>query len=338
MSLQFPGIVVRADTGDADTRKRVVESALEAGVTTIILEEEDSHLAHLGYMMIIYRSGNALFFDGRQIGRIHTLHSAEALDAVDDTDDIAIIETPGWTVIPLENLISRLHHTKIYAQVSTPEEAQLACEILEKGCAGIAVTAPSSPLSDFLQHSKRSRIQLTRATIVRIEPVPLSDRVCVDTTSILAPSEGMLIGSSSSCFFQVCSENQQTEYADARPFRVNAGAIHSYVKLPGDTTGYLSELAAGSTVLTRSENGKTRDVTVGRVKIERRPMLLIEAELADHSKGSVVLQNAETVRIMTKNGPVSVADLQTGDTAMVLADRTGGRHFGIRIEETVQEL
>ena len=336
--MNFPGILVRADSGSAEERRAIAESALESGLTAIVIEEGDDHLAHLGRMTGIRRSGNTLFFDNERIGTVYRIDSADALDAIDDTDEIAIIETVGWMVIPLENLISRLHHTRIYAQVSTPEEAALAREILEHGCAGIAVSASASQIRNFIKVSVYPDLQLISAAIVRIEPVPLSDRVCVDTTSLLAPSEGLLIGSSSACFFQVCSENNASEYAAARPFRVNAGAVHSYVKVPGDKTRYLSELAAGAKLLVRAETGAMREVTVGRVKIERRPMLLIEAEFADHTKGSVVIQNAETVRLLTEKGPVSVADLEIGDTVLVYVERAGGRHFGTRIDETVREL
>lgn len=338
MTVTISDIIIRADTGRIEDRKRIVESALGEGFTTLLLEEGDDCLAHLGCLTIIYRSNNMLFFEGKQIGKIYSIDSAEALDAIEDIDDFAIIETPRWIVIPLENLISRLKHTKLYAQVSTPEEALLAREILEKGCAGIAVNAPPSSLKEFVPRSSVAKIVLTPARIVRIEQVPLSDRVCVDTTSILAPSEGLLIGSSSACFFHVCSENSQSEYAQARPFRVNAGAVHSYVKVPHDKTRYLSELVAGLPLLTRLETGETREVIVGRVKIERRPMLLIEAELEGCTKGSIILQNAETVRIMTEKGPMSVADLKIGDSVLVHAEVVSGRHFGTRIEETVREL
>ncbi|HJJ36090.1 MAG TPA: 3-dehydroquinate synthase II [Methanocorpusculum sp.] len=338
MTVPGSAVLIRADRGTAEERRRIVESALESGFTFLLLEEGDDRLAHLGRMTVIYRLADTLFFDGEPVGKIYTIDSADALDAIGDTDELAVVATPGWTVIPLENLISRLHHTKIYAQVSTPEEASLAREILEKGCAGIAVDAPASALPRFMPQQADPEIRMTPARIVRIDPVPLSDRVCVDTTSMLDPAEGLLVGSTSSCFFQVCSENHPTEYAAARPFRVNAGAVHSYVKIPGDRTQYLSELAAGTKLMTRTASGSTREVTTGRIKIERRPMLLIEAELPDGTRGSVVVQNAETVRIMAGTGPVSVADLQVGDTVLVYVEPAGGRHFGTRIDETVREL
>jgi 3-dehydroquinate synthase class II len=47
--------------------------------------------------------------------------------------------------------------------------------------------------------------------------------------------------------------------------------------------------------------GEQRKGIVGRVKIERRPLMLVEADL----KGKIVktiLQNAETIKLVTKGG------------------------------------
>ena len=52
--------------------------------------------------------------------------------------------------------------------------------------------------------------------------------------------------------------------------------VHAYVALPGGRTGYLSELRSGSEVLVADAGGRTRTALVGRAKIERRPLLLVE--------------------------------------------------------------
>jgi 3-dehydroquinate synthase II len=85
-----------------------------------------------------------------------------------------------------------------------------------------------------------------------------------------------------------------------------------------------------------SSEGTVRDAGVGRVKIEQRPLLLVEAE-AEGTKASLVLQNAETVRLVGADGtPVSVVSLSPGDK--VLGRVAGaGRHFGIAVKETIIE-
>lgn len=52
--------------------------------------------------------------------------------------------------------------------------------------------------------------------------------------------------------------------------------VHAYVALPGGRTGYLSELRSGSEVLVADAGGRTRTALVGRAKIERRPLMLVE--------------------------------------------------------------
>ena len=82
-------------------------------------------------------------------------------------------------------------------------------------------------------------------------------------------------------------------------------------------------------------NGKTRNASVGRCKVEVRPLLIVTA--TDGKKMyNVVLQNAETIKVVTPKGAESVTKLKKGDKVLAhLA--TGGRHFGMKIEETITE-
>jgi 3-dehydroquinate synthase II len=89
-------------------------------------------------------------------------------------------------------------------------------------------------------------------------------------------------------------------------------------------------------VLIVGADGSTTLATVGRCKVEIRPMLLIEAETGD-KKGTLFLQNAETIRMVRADGrPVSVVDLKIGDQVLCRTDQTG-RHFGMRITEEITE-
>ena len=201
------------------------------------------------------------------------------------------------------------------------------------------VIAPKDP-ADIAGFSKIKSdefpdAELTAVPVTKIVPLSLGDRVCIDTCSLLAQGEGMLVGSQSSCLFLVCSESFESEYVNSRPFRVNAGAVHSYILCPDGTTRYLSEIVSGDAVLTRMPDGTLRSVSVGRVKIEIRPMLLIEVEVNGRTH-SVVLQNAETIRVGAPSGAVSVADLSVGDEVFVRLE-SGGRHFGHAMAETICE-
>jgi 3-dehydroquinate synthase II len=65
-------------------------------------------------------------------------------------------------------------------------------------------------------------------------------------------------------------------------------------------------------------------------------MRLIRAR-AGEVEGAVFLQNAETIRLVRPGGkPASVVALAPGDTVLCRLDEAG-RHFGMRIKETIRE-
>ena len=75
---------------------------------------------------------------------------------------------------------------------------------------------------------------------------------------------------------------------------------------------------------------------MGRSKIEKRPMMLVEAT-AKGQKLSLILQNAETIRLTNPAGePASIARLKPGDRVLAYLDEPG-RHFGMKVKETITE-
>ena len=342
MTKELSPILIRADLGETyEDRKMITEAALEAGYTDIVIRKEDAALTRLARYNAILADGEFLYLNGDKIGTIADITDSEGMEkAYRITTPYAVVNPADWRVIPLENLISRFQktETRLYACVATPAEAKLARETMEVGCDGIAVVVSSpAELAAFgkADSDDMPDAELTEAVVSAITPLSLGDRVCIDTCSLLAQGEGMLIGSSSACLFLICSESFESEYVNSRPFRVNAGAVHSYILCPDGTTHYLSEIKAGTPLLSRLPDGTLRSVDTGRVKIERRPMILIEAE-ANGKKHSVVVQNAETIRLGTPAGAVSVADLAVGDTVLVRLE-SGGRHFGHAMAETILE-
>lgn len=256
--------------------------------------------------------------------------------------DYLILMGKDWTVIPLENIIAGLQKedVKLIAAVTDYDEAKLALETLEYGTDGILLI-PSEinqikRFAELVDELESENYGLKAATITRVEPVGSGDRVCVDTCSMMGMGEGMLIGSYSKGLFLVHSESMESEYVASRPFRVNAGPVHAYIMTPGNKTKYLSEIETGDEVLTVDKDGNTKNVIVGRVKIEKRPLMLVEAEY-DNVSLRTLLQNAETIRLVKEDGtPISVAELKVGDKVMVYLD-PDARHFGMAIEETIIE-
>jgi len=146
----------------------------------------------------------------------------------------------------------------------------------------------------------------------------------------------MLVGNTSSAMLLVHAETLENPYVAPRPFRVNAGAVHAYIMGDDGKTPYLSDLKIGDHLAVVDARGRARDAVVGRVKIERRPLLLVEAE-SESSRVSLVLQNAETIRLVGEDGKaISVAQVKVGDRVLGSA-MEGGRHFGVAIKETILE-
>lgn len=255
--------------------------------------------------------------------------------------DYIVVVGKDWMVIPLENLIAELHrgNVKIIAGVKSFEEAKIALETLETGAHGVLVqSGDAGEIKKIAELVRKQRevLKLMSAKITKLKPVGMGDRVCIDTASMLDVGEGMLIGSTSAGLFLVHSESLETEYVASRPFRVNAGAVHAYVLAPGKKTKYLSELKAGDEVLAVDKEGNTRSVVVGRAKIEKRPLILVEAEV-NGKKFTTLLQNAETIMLIDKEGkPASISKLKEGDEVLIHVKETA-RHFGMEVEESIIE-
>jgi 3-dehydroquinate synthase II len=249
-----------------------------------------------------------------------------------------VIDQEQCEVIPLENLVAA--GGRLLVAVRSGAEIDVALGVLEKGVAGVLIHAASpEQLRELVSRVKivSERQPLRPAVIEKITRVGSGDRVCVDTCTTMSDGEGMLVGNFSSFLFLVQAETRVNPYVAPRPFRVNAGAVHSYVKVPGGRTRYLSELQSGDPVLIVHAQGTTQTATVGRAKVERRPLLLIEAG-CEGTTGSVLVQNAETIRLTGVDGEArSVANLEPGDTVLVALEPRG-RHFGRQVDETIREL
>ena len=116
---------------------------------------------------------------------------------------------------------------------------------------------------------------LSNARITSVTEGGIGERVCVDLTERLVEGEGIVAGSISSCLGMIHGETIPSQYVPTRPFRINAGALHSYVIMGDGTTKYLSELESGDRVSIFSVDGSIREATIGRLKIERLSLIHI---------------------------------------------------------------
>jgi 3-dehydroquinate synthase II len=317
--------------------KHLAIAALESGAQAVVLPAGCSEkIKQLGRITTVAPDGDLK--PDQDVCFLEITSKADELAAAKlPANKPLVLKMADWTIIPLENLIAQ--RDNLIAQITDASQAQVMLEILEKGVDGILLdTRDINQIKKAAEIVQRSspKVELAQATITGIESLGMGDRVCVDTCSNMAVGEGMLIGNTATGFLLVHSESVENPYVAARPFRVNAGAVHAYTLLPGGKTAYLSDLRAGQEVLLVDHSGATRSAYVGRVKIERRPLMLIRAEL-DGKDTSLVLQNAETIRLTSADGePISVAKLKVGDKVLAHTEASG-RHFGMKVDETLVE-
>ena len=317
--------------------KQLAIAALESGADAVVVAEGDTpRVKELGALPTVAPDGDIK--PGVDVVWVDIRSKAdEEAAATTHLDKAVVLRTSDWTVIPLENLIAR--RGNLMVEVGDAEQARLMISVMEKGADGVVLNTrdPNEVRKTVaLVHSVLPKLDLAPATVTAVRALGMGDRVCVDTVTNMEAGEGMLVGNSGSAFLLVHSETVENPYVATRPFRVNAGAVHAYVLLPDDKTKYLGELKAGDEVLIVRHDGRTQVSYVGRSKVERRPMLLVEAEVGAEPI-SLVLQNAETIRLTACGGaPVSVAALKPGDQVLAYLQR-GGRHFGTAVEETISE-
>ena len=317
--------------------KNLVTTAIESGIDAILVENNGkkdkiiSEIKKLGIIDIFTTSDNDItiynYKDKQDEDKIVKISREKKL----------ILETDSWQIIPWENLIAK--NARFYVFIQNENELKQALTVLEKGVYGVILKETNfKRLKKSISYIKsvKEKILLSNAEITSVKLLSSGDRVCVDTCNIMTLGEGMLIGNSSNCLFLVHSESIENPYCDTRPFRVNAGAVHAYIKVEREKTKYLSEIKSGDNILIVNSNGEVREGIVGRNKIEERPLVLITA-FANQKEYSVILQNAETINLVNeKKKPVSVTKLKKGDKVLVELNE-GGRHFGIKIEENIIE-
>lgn len=358
-----PWVWVRLDGLEPEPELReAATAAIESGADALVVAEgRTGTVRDLAKVRVVEARGDDLLEEGSVVGLIVEVGSpadiARAIEAM-GKGLVVLIVTSDWTVIPLEDLVAARRGEalpgRLLAQARTAKEAHVALGALEHGVDGIAVVdGEGVDLREMLTEVRAlatpaERLGLTTGRVTRVEQLGMGDRACVDTVDLLEPGEGLLVGSSSEGFLLVHGETVENPYAAVRPFRVNAGAVHSYVIVPGGRTRYLSEARAGSLVLVVGRDGLGRASHVGRLKIERRPLVLIEAE-AEGRAFSAILQNAETVRLVTPSGHASVRSLRPGDDVVVhlpagaeapphaRGRAARGRHFGRAVSERVVE-
>jgi 3-dehydroquinate synthase II len=337
-------VVIAPESPDAGVRAAIVGRARQRGFGRFVSTPEFPLVANDGEEVVVRRddrldlpgSGPS----GVPVVRVADPRALEAVAAAVPDGGTLVLEWTGDRVIPLENAVAhRGRRFRVWTVARSPEEVPAALGALEHGADRVIAVVRSPEevdrLEAMLERSVPTELAWVRVPLRSVAPAGLGDRVLVDTTSILRPEEGLLVGSAAGLLFHVASEAVGSEFSRARPFRVNAGAAHSYVLMADGTTRYLSELVAGDAVLVVAPSGPARSVRVGRIKIERRPLVVVTADDAGRDR-TIFLQEAETVRLSTDAGRVAVTALR-GTPAIDAVRLPSARHLGTAIEETIEE-
>ncbi|KAL1338094.1 hypothetical protein AAHE18_10G186100 [Arachis hypogaea] len=343
------------------TTQHVMTSALERGWNTFLFSSPHQNLAHhWSSVAVIFPlfvgEGEILDGQGKRVASVIDVSTPEELERLrpeDEQSENIVVNLLDWQVIPAENIIAAFHNSqkRVFAISNSTSEAKIFLEALEHGLDGIVLKVEDVEhvleLKEYFDKraEESNLLSLTKATVTRIQVAGMGDRVCVDLCSLMKPGEGLMVGSFARGLFLVHSECLESNYIASRPFRVNAGPVHAYVAVPGGRTCYLSELKSGKEVIVVDQQGRQRVAIVGRVKIETRPLILVEAKRdSDSQTVSILLQNAETVALICppqcealSKTAVPVTSLKVGDE-ILLRVQGGARHTGIEIQEFIVEI
>ena len=192
--------------------------------------------------------GAALYINKKQVGRKVDVSNSEgqakARSMAGSGEWILLVLGDG-KMIPIENIIAVCDGgpTKVAARISSPEQVLGAAFALQIGVDALLVSEEILPtaliaksqrgetLSEPESLSQETSFKLSQIEVIEIKEGGVGDRVCVDLTSMLEHGEGMLVGSSANSMVLVHGETVESEFVPTRPFRVNAGAAHSYLSL-----------------------------------------------------------------------------------------------------------
>ncbi|MGI0132507.1 MAG: 3-dehydroquinate synthase II [Thermoplasmata archaeon] len=339
-------IVLHPIASNRDERSEIVRSALAQGIQRFLIpigDPDPPHEARDVYMdegsrWRRVRGEGPSLVEVRDVRDVADLERAITLGS---TAPAIALRWSGDRVIPLESVVAALHgRSAIWSLARDLDHVVTALGALEHGADHVVVDVTHAPevarLIEMVDRSTDALLAWETVEVRRKESADLGDRVIVDMTSVLRPEEGLLVGSSAAFLFHLASEAVGSAFSRPRAFRVNAGAPHSYVLLADGTTRYLAELAPGDAVAVVVPGAPLRAARVGRLKIERRPLVLIEVD-RDGRRPTVFVQDAETVRFSLPGGDrAAVTDLSVGQKVVGVA-LPAGRHLGAPIDESIEE-
>ena len=303
---------------------------------------------------LIFVDNNMIYNEqGKKIGTyLHIENQKNQMDAKSLVGSVEwiMITADDWKMIPLENLVAAAQNTptKIAAKMDSIEQLMGAAYALGSGVDALIISDLNESLNiaNSIKNDKKlndeilinsNDISIKEVELIEIVPVGNADRVCIDLVNMMNEGDGIFVGSSSKSMLLMHSETIESEFVPTRPFRINAGAVHAYTLLEDGSTKYLCELKAGERILVSNAKGESYPCTIGRLKIEPRPMLMLKWCDENDNQAQSFVQQAETVRVMNNLGEgKSVTKLLKGEHLLARIE-SGGRHIGKEIRTNVEE-
>lgn len=359
------------DLRETDAVQPIVEEALHAGVTALVSDDpghfdgvpssiqrvllfeqripDGVDLQDVDVVVAPEDQARRALLDGAgpdlRVGTYVDVADSDDLDracASAQRDELTVIRFRDPTKIPLEIVLAAgaSGTGSIITMAGDLEEAEIIYGVLEHGSDGVLL--PAGQVGDATALSRLGAagggsLDLVELTVAQTRHVGMGERVCVDTCSYFGEDEGILVGSTSKGMMLCVSETHPLPYMPTRPFRVNAGGLHSYTLGEGGRTRYLSELRSGDRVTAVTAGGDTRLVTVGRVKIESRPLISVDAVGPDGEPVNLILQHDWHVRVLGPGAEVlNSTELRPGHRILGHLP-TQDRHVGYPIDEFCRE-
>ncbi|MGH1551952.1 3-dehydroquinate synthase II [Streptomyces sp. L7] len=126
-------------------------------------------------------------------------------------------------------------------------------------------------------------------------------------------------------------------YMNLRPFRVNAGGVHPYA--PGPRPPPTSRISRPVRMCYAvNPGGRFREAMVGRIKVELRPLRLVEARCGDTTVNAF-LQDDWHVRVMSAEGkPLNLTEVVPGSPGCSAGSLPSRAAVGIKVDEEISEF
>src|SRR5437867_7121254 len=134
----------------------------------------------------------SLSSSGKSLGYFKKVLNSADVDEIERASqagaEFVIVDASDWKIIPLENIIAKLHKskTKVFTTAKSSREVATMFAVLELGVDGVILSTDSEDEVDKTrQQLLNARFPIKPAKIVEIKDVGTGERVCVDTASMM---------------------------------------------------------------------------------------------------------------------------------------------------------